>query len=57
MVAPSTERLLGISAEMSLIDNRFYAFPCIFDAVPVGFKVMIVVVSFALLQNLYFSFI
>ena len=43
-----------ISAEMSLIvymPYRFYAFPCIFDAVPVGFKVIIVVVSFALLQN------
>ena len=31
--------------------NRFYAFPCIFNAVPVGFKVMIVVVSFALPQG------
>ena len=31
--------------------NRLNAFPCIFNAVPVGFKVMIVVVSSALLQN------
>ena len=31
--------------------NKFYAFPCTFNAVPVGFKVIIVVVRFALLQN------
>ena len=51
MVAPLTERLLGISTEVFTSYNRFYAFPCIFNAVPVGFKVMIVAVSFALLQN------
>ena len=47
MVVPSTVRFLGISAQVFLI----VAFPCIFYAVLVGLKVMIVVVNFALLQN------
>ena len=32
------------------IKNR-YAFPSVFNAVPVGFKIMIVVVSFTLFEN------
>ena len=43
--------LRNISRNVFNSYNRFYAFPCIFDAAPVGFKVMIVVISFALLQN------
>ena len=31
--------------------NSFYAYPCIFNAILVGIKIMIEVVSFALLQN------
>ena len=48
----STEKLLGISAEMSLIVlidfMPFYVFLMLF---PVTFEVMILVVSFALPQN------
>ena len=43
--------LRDISRKVFNSYNRFYAFPCIFNAIPVGFKVMIEVVSFALLQN------
>ena len=52
MVAPTTKKTLrDISRKVFNSYNRFSALPCIFNAVPVGFKVMIVVVSFALLQN------
>ena len=54
IVVPSTIRVLGISAEVFLIFRiyRFYAFPRVFNAVPVGFKMMIVaVVSITLFEN------
>ena len=40
-----------ISRNVFNSQNRLYAFPCVFDVVPAGFKVMIWVVSLALLQN------
>ena len=43
--------LRDISRKVFNSYNRLYAFPCIFNAVSVGFKVMIVVASFVLLQN------
>ena len=43
--------LRDISRKVFNSYNRFYAFPCIFNAILVGFKIMIEVVSYALLQN------
>ena len=53
IVVPSTIRVLWISAEVFLIFRiyRFYAFPCVFNAVPIGFKIMIVVVRFTLFEK------
>ena len=52
IVVPSTVRLLGdIDRNIFTSYNRFYAFPRVFDAVPVCFKIIIVVVSFALFQH------
>ena len=51
-VAPSTEKLPGLSTEMYftvIID--FMPFHVLSNAVPVEFKLIIVVVSFTLLQN------
>ena len=52
IVVPSTVRVLGISAEMFLIFRiDFKLFSYVFNAVPVGFKIIIVVVNFTLFQN------
>ena len=47
----NSKSLRHISRSVFNIQNRFYAFPCVFNAVPVGFKKMIVVVSFTLFEN------
>lgn len=48
----STNRLSEILAEMFLIvKNKFHSFPCVFDILPVRFKVMTIAVCFAFLQN------
>ena len=52
MVAPSTEKLLGLSAEMCfIVIIDFMPFHVLSNTVPVGFILIIVVVSFTLLQN------
>ena len=47
----SRKTLRGISRNNFNSYNTFYALPCIFDAVTAKFRVMVVVVSFVLLQN------
>ena len=62
IVVPSTDNLLGLSWETLLIVKKdFKSFPCVFDIVPVRFKIMVVVIclpskfQIAAFCNLYIS--
>ena len=56
-MAPSTVKVLGISAEVFLLFRiDFNADSCVFNAVSVGFKIMIAAVSFTLFEDCSYEY-
>ena len=56
-MVPSTVKVLGISAEVFLLFRiDFNADSCVFNAVSVGFKIMIAAVSFTLFEDCSYEY-